>query len=110
VRAVIDIPINRYSRDSYLLLNLAVERWREELRLNHPDGSGPFAPEVDIYVIDVSLGALPDGEERAFLMQIPTTLSLEDHQIDRLQAVSARLMRESPEFQRLMRGLRQSAE
>jgi NTE family protein len=110
VRAVIDIPINRYSRDSYLLLNLAVERWREQLRLNPPDGCEPFAPEMDMYVIDVSLGALPDGEERAFLMQIPTTLSLEDYQIDRLQEVAARLMRESPEFQRLMRGLRRSPE
>jgi len=110
MRALIDIPVNRYSHDSYLLMNLAVERWREDLRLHPPDGSGALAPDVEIYLINVSLDALADDEERGHFMRIPTTLYLTDQQIEQLPLASARLMRESPEFQRLIRDLKKPAQ
>ena len=106
IRALIDIPINRYSHDSYMLLSLAVERWREDLRRHPPEGCGPVAPDVEIYLINVSLDAVPDDNERGYYMQIPTNLSLTDQQIDRLESASASLIRDSPEFQRLMRDLK----
>lgn len=103
MRAVIDIPINRYTEDSYLLLRLAVDRWRNELRANPPDGQGALAPDVDIYLIDVTLNDLPDGEERSYFMRIPTALSLPGEAVERLQSAAGRLMRESKEFQRFLR-------
>jgi NTE family protein len=38
-------------------------------------------------------------------MKIPTTLYLTDQQIDRLLLAATRLIRNDPEFQRLMRDL-----
>jgi len=40
---------------------------------------------------------------------VPTTLSLPDATVDRLIAIGRRLLRESPEFQALVAGLRASA-
>ena len=39
------------------------------------------------------------------MMRIPTTLYLTDEQIDRLLLAAARLIRNDPEFQRLMRDI-----
>lgn len=105
MHALIDIPVNRYSYDSFLLLSLAVEKWRAQLRARPPDGSGPFAPDADIYLINVSLDAVADDQDRAYVMKIPTSLYLSDQQIDRLLLAASRLLRGSPEFQRLMTDL-----
>ena len=43
--------------------------------------------------------------EQEYLMKIPTTLYLTDEQIDRLLLAASRLMRNDPEFQRLMTDL-----
>jgi len=64
-----------------------------------------FAPDADIYFIDVSLGAVADADEQQDLMKIPTTLYLTDQQIDRLLLAATRLIQNDPEFQRLMRDL-----
>jgi NTE family protein len=46
-----------------------------------------------------------DPDEREALMKIPTTMYLTDPQIDRLLLAASRLIRNDPEFQRLMRDL-----
>lgn len=66
-------------------------------------GRGALAPDVDIYLIDVTLNDLPDGEERSYFMRIPTALSLPGEAVGRLQSAAGRLMRESKEFQRFLR-------
>jgi NTE family protein len=103
--SLVDIPINRYSADTLLLMRLGVEKWRERLRNRQADPEGVFAPDADIYFIDVSFGALPDANEQQSLMKIPTTLYLTGQQIDRLLLAATRLIRNDPEFQRLMRDL-----
>lgn len=109
LRAVIDIPINRYTDDSYLLLNFAIDRWRNELQRHPPDGTVALAPDVELYLIDVRLEALPDGEERTYFRRIPTALSLPEEASERLQATAGRLMRQSTDFQRLLRDLSREA-
>jgi NTE family protein len=64
-----------------------------------------FTPDADIYFVDVSLNAVEDLAERGSLMKIPTTLYLTDEQIDRLLMAATRLIRNDPEFQRLMKDL-----
>ena len=46
-----------------------------------------------------------DADEQQYLMKIPTTLYLTDLQIDRLLSAATKLIRQDPEFQRLMRDL-----
>jgi NTE family protein len=103
--SLVDIPINRYSADTLLLMRLGVEKWKEQLHSRQADAEGVFAQDADIYFIDVSLGAVADADEQQYLMRIPTTLYLTDQQIDRLLLSASRLIRNDPEFQRLMRDL-----
>src|SRR5688572_16458035 len=103
--SLVDIPINRYSADTLLLMRLGVEKWKERLRNRPADAESVFAQDADIYFIDVSFGAVADVNEQEYLMKIPTTLYLTDQQIDRLLLSATRLIRNDPEFQRLMRDL-----
>lgn len=100
--SLVDIPINRYSTDTLLLMRFAVQMWRNELRNRLPGAESVFAQDAEIYFVDVSLNAVEDQTEREYLMKIPTTLHLTDHQIDRLLLAATRLIRNDPEFQRLM--------
>jgi NTE family protein len=51
----------------------------------------------------VSFDALADAGERAFLHEQPTTFRLSDDAVDRLRRAGGRVLRESPEFRRLLR-------
>ena len=103
--SLVDIPINRYSADTLLLMRMGVEKWQEKLKNRTDDPDAVFSKDADVYFIDVSLGAVADAGEQQYLMRIPTTLYLTDQQIDRLLLAATRLIQNDPEFQRLMRDL-----
>lgn len=103
--SLVDIPINRYSTDTLLLMRLGVQAWQQRLRSQDYDPDSVFAKDADIYFIDVSLGAVPDADEQEYLMKIPTTLYLTDQQIEHLLSAATKLIRQDPDFQRLMRDL-----
>jgi NTE family protein len=108
-RALIDIPINRYSMDTMQLMNRAIQQWRVQLQ-QRPEGvPSVFAPDADIYFINASLTELMDPEEEARLMNIATNLALTDEEVDHLLLAGSRLLRNSPEFQRLMQDLTDDA-
>jgi NTE family protein len=106
--SLVDVPINRYSADTISLLRLGVKRVREDLRTKPRAADSPFAEDAEIYFINASLSEVADSDEREGLMRIPTTLHLTDEQIDRLLLAAARLIRNDPEFQRLMTELQGS--
>ena len=60
------------------------------------------APNAQIYAIDVSFSSLDDPKERAFLNDLPTSFALPPDAVDRLRAAAGRIIRSSPEFQRLL--------
>ena len=103
--SLIDVPINRYSADSISLMRIGVKMVREELRKQPRPADSSFAEDAEIYFINASLGEITDPDERESLMRIPTTLYLTDEQIDRLLLAAARLIRNDPEFQRLMQDI-----
>ena len=105
---MVDIPINRYSADSLLLIRFAVEKWRQEIRSRSPGMKGALASDAEIYFIDASLGRVDDPVEQEYLMKIPTTLYLTDEQIDHLLLAASRLINRDPEFQRLMTDLQRT--
>lgn len=97
-RALIDIPINRYSMDTMQLMNRAIQQWRIQLQ-QRPDGvPSLFAPGADIYFINASLTEITDPEEEARLMNIATNLALTDEEVDHLLLAGSRLLRNNPEF------------
>jgi len=106
--SMVDLPINRYSFDTITLVRQGVEKARVELRTTARAADSPFAPDADVYFINAGLSEVVDPDERLSLMRIPTTLYLTDLQIDRLLLAASRLIRNDPDFQRLMRDLEQS--
>lgn len=80
--------------------------WRHGRRsCTPPKEDSAFAPDAEIYFIDVNFTAIEDAAEQEYLMKIPTTLYLTDEQIDRLLLAASRLIRNDPEFKRLMTDL-----
>ena len=109
LNALIDIPINRYSDDTFELMGLAVPKWRAQLHQRERTGPSVFTPDADIYLINVSLSELEDLEEQARLMSIPTNLALTDSQVDQLIQAASKLLRNDKDFQRLRRDLETEA-
>ena len=103
--ALIDIPINRYSTDTFELMSQAVTQWRAQLRQRVQTDMSVFSPDADIYFINASLSEVEDPEEQARLMKIPTNLALTDNELDQLLLAASNLIRNDKEFQRLLRDL-----
>ena len=57
------------------------------------------------YVIEVSFEAAEEEAERKYLNSVPTSLSLPDEDVDHLRQSARQILRNNPEFQRLLRDL-----
>ena len=104
-RALVDIPINRYSTDTAELMRQAVAQWQRELRQRPPGTDSIFAPDADVYFINASLTEIADPDEQARLMNIPTNLALTDDELDHLLLAATKLLRNDKEYQRLLHDL-----
>ncbi len=80
-------------------LRQAAEEWLDAM---------PHAANVKprFYFIEVSLRAIKDSEDRTRMLAIPTSFSLEGNSVDQLRTVAGRLLRDSPDLQRLQQDLR----
>lgn len=96
--AVTSVQVSRYNFETVDLLRRSIKDWREEY------GATPAAP-VDFYLVEVTFDALDSEAEAQALHAIPTALQLDDDQVDRLRAAATRLLRGSPEYQRLLHDL-----
>lgn len=107
VRALVDIPINRYSADSLAELRHTVAQWQEQVRSASAEERGDtFDPDVEFRMIEVSLAREPNPTLRARLMAIPTTLRLEPDDLALLTRYGADSLRASPQYQALLRALK----
>ena len=96
-RALADVPINRYSWETQIQARRAMESWQL-----HADPH----QRHEFYLVNASISALTDPEERAFLMSVPTTLQLPKDTTDRLRRAAGRLLDDSPDYRRLIESLR----
>ncbi|MBH0181895.1 MAG: patatin-like phospholipase family protein [Nitrospira sp.] len=108
-KALVDIPINRYSTDTAEFMRQAVSQWQRELRQRPPDAQRIFTPDAEIYFITVSLAEIEDTVEHARFMNIPTNLALTDDELDHLLLAASRLLRKDKDFQRLLHDLESDA-
>ena len=107
------VPIDRNSYETVELLKDIVARWKILRQVRDTDGFAIGAngrlkeivdvPDVEIYPIDVSFQALDDPAEFAYLNDLPTSFVLSDEAVDRLRAAAGKIIRSSPEFQRLLK-------
>ena len=109
------VPIDHYSYESVELLKDTAARWQALRRLRKSvtfaGNADPAvaqdlkAPDIDIFAIEVLFGELKDKAEAAYLYNLPTSFALPAGDVDRLRAAAGAILRDSPEFQRLMREL-----
>jgi NTE family protein len=83
----------------------ALESWKKSKREagQTPDDS------ADYYFIHVGFDALADASERSYFRSLLTTFTLPDSTVDRLVAAGGSILRDSPEFKRLLADLKANA-
>jgi NTE family protein len=108
------VPIDRYSFETVELLKdrVQITAWRRELLVAQARLAGATeaeaeasVPKITLEVIDVSFDAIPDPSERAYFMNLPTSFVLSAEEVDRLREVAGRLLRESGQYQAVVREL-----
>jgi NTE family protein len=93
--AVTGAQIRRYNFETLILLQDLIKNAARELSTEEKP--------VETYLIGVMFDKLEDEEERRTLHRIPTNFALSDEEVDRLRAAGRRVLRESAEFQRLVK-------
>ena len=98
VEAMTDIPIQRYSDETRYLFQQTMVQWR-----NDANWKGDADPQhAPLHMVEVSLRSEHDAVLRQKLLAIPTTLYLPPAEVQQLRETGARMLRDSPEFQRLL--------
>lgn len=108
------VPIDRYSYESVELLKDMVHGWavKRELLIARGRLAGQSeaearanVPDIEVFAIDVSFDAIIDPKERAYFMNLPTSFVLKPEAVDRLRAIAGELLRQSADYQRLLKDL-----
>ncbi len=98
--ALADIPIQRYSDETRYLFQQTVARWRQGAL-----DAGVAPQDMPVHLAEVSLQAVPDARRRKKLRGLPTTLYLPQSVTRELREAGAQMLREAPDFQRLLKSL-----
>jgi NTE family protein len=110
------VPIDRYSFETIETMKDRQEiySWRRELLIARARLAGATEaqaeaavslPKLSVHTLDISFDAIRDPKERAYFMNLPTSFVLPAENVDRLREVAGRLMRESQDFQSVVREL-----
>lgn len=106
------VPIERYSFETVELMKdrAAVARWRRELAVAQARLAGmgeaeaqASIPKIDVYVMEVGFDRIVDPVRRDEFRALPTSFALPEVQVDRLRQVAGELMRQSPDYQAILR-------
>ncbi len=98
--AMADIPIHRYSDETRHLFQQTVARWRQSAA-----DAGVAQQDLPLYLAEISLRGVPEARLRKKLVSLPTTLYLPQAVTRELREVGSEMLRQSPDFQRLLKSL-----
>jgi len=99
VRAVSNTQIDRYTIESLSLLEEAFTEWAADL-------STPARPVIP-YFIKLDFERIVDKKQRNIFNNMATSFSLPDEEVDKLIEAGRGLLRQSPEFQKLLKMIRE---
>ena len=110
------VPIDRYSFETIELMKDKEEiyGWRREIMILRERLAGASEaeaearvplPKLTVHTMDVSFAAIANPKERDLFMNMPTTFVLPADDVDRLREIAGRLLRESADYQDLLRDL-----
>jgi len=96
---------SRWTEETTEIVKDAARRAAEEIRQARGRQDSPFAPDAEIFVINVRLRDLADEGRRQTLLHVPTAFEILPPHSRQLQEAGSEQLRASPEFQRLRRSL-----
>lgn len=94
------IPMERYSFETVELLRERLEHWKD-VAAERRGGKR----NLEFYLIEVSFEQIEDKKERQYFQNLPTSFELPPEAVDRLRDIGGKLLRDSPEFKRLLSDL-----
>lgn len=98
--AMSGVQLHRYNAASIDLVETALHKWAEDL-------STPESP-VTPYFIEVSFEDVKDSPLKQFINMIPTSFFLKDDEVDKLIEAGRQLLRNNPDFQKLLMDIKNS--
>jgi NTE family protein len=104
------VAITRYNYETLMLLRENFRRWTEEVQKGRC-GESQISTEpgacgdIQFYLIEVKFDALKDPAERSYFKQLPTSFKLSDDEVDKLREAARRILKASPEYQRLLKDI-----
>jgi NTE family protein len=112
------VPIDRFSFETIETMKDQVQimTWRRELLVAKARLAGASEaeaearlPKVSLNVLNISFDAIRDPRERAYFMDLPTSFVLPPEDVDRLRDMAGQIMRESEEYDSIVRAMGGSA-
>lgn len=101
--------LSRYTDETNDRFAEDVEKWRREIHMAAAAGHGPFAPDAELYYVEIGLRNHPDEATRTKLLAIPTAYTLEQNQVEELIDAAREILGANPEFKRLIADIARSA-
>lgn len=108
------VPIDRYSFETVETMKdrAEISSWRRELLVAQKRLAGASeaeaetsVPKITLKVLDISFDEIRDPKERASFMDLPTSFALPAEDVDRLREVAGRLLRQSPDYEAVVRDM-----
>ncbi|SCK55639.1 NTE family protein [Variovorax sp. HW608] len=96
---------SRWTAETTEIVKETARRAAEEVRAARGRDGSAFAPDAEVFVINLRLRDLQDARTRQRLLQVPTAFEILPSDSRQLQAAGREVLRASPEFQRLRRSL-----
>jgi NTE family protein len=110
------VPIERYSFETIEAMKdrVRIYTWHRELEIARARLAGAteaqaeakvdvMIPKLDFHTVSLDFEEIPDPQERDYFMNLPTSFVLPAESVDRLREIAGRLMRQSPDYQRMLR-------
>jgi NTE family protein len=88
------IQMRNFTEDTLQIVQNAYQRWQDEAA----QGGAP----ANFEFIEIAFSEVADKEEKAYLNTLPTSLQLDQEQVDTVIETGRRLLRESPSFQQFL--------
>ena len=105
IHAMIYGGLGRFSKETALVFNDAVEQWRKELRL---DPRYAAEAQADIFSIEIKLTVLEDPALRQQVLKIPTAFRIAEADRALLRLAARRSLAQSGEFRRFLQSVQSS--
>ncbi len=99
VAASFDSSLGLLNSETITLARQGFEMWENRVNQNR-DAS---TKKVNVHFTTLTFSQIEDAKEREWFNKLPTSLSLEAEQVDRVKGLAGKLLDKSPAFQRFLR-------